>query len=214
MVEPKMLLSQGHQIVKTARGGAGTTMLLSSTQSSSHKVICHNAAFTQLCLCTQNNINAHPIHMVCAMRVVTWHGPGQIVGYPVMDLSRFKRSVRWYVDALEETIIKTLHHFGIEGHRTSDVGVWVEGTRKVAAIGISVSRWTTMHGTCKVFFTRSILCFSLSFLCFLSLSPFAKVFEKPPPLSLSLSLCSLLFSLHYILHHTTPPLHLQDAVDD
>ncbi len=159
------------------------------------------------------------------------------MGYPVMDLSRFKRSVRWYVDALEETIIKTLHHFGIEGHRTSDVGVWVGGTRKVAAIGISVSRWITMHGTYAKCShrrrRRSILCFPSSSL-FLSLSSFAKAFEKPIPLSLYLSpplepmvynanamwlthTSSLLSSLSLALHltpHTKWPLHLQDALED
>ena len=77
---------------------------------------------------------------------VTYHGPGQLVGYPIMDLRRWGGGPLKYVRALEQVIAETLAEFGIEG--TSEgrpTGVWVEG-RKVAAIGVKVSRRVTSHG--------------------------------------------------------------------
>lgn len=82
--------------------------------------------------------------------LVTWHGPGQLVGYPVLDLRQFHKSILWYVEALQQVIIETLAQMGVQGGLTGDVGVWIEGQRKIAALGISASRWITMHGT--VFF--------------------------------------------------------------
>src|SRR5439155_27311534 len=77
---------------------------------------------------------------------VTYHGPGQLVGYPIMDLREWKRDVGAYVRALEQTIIDTLAEFGIAAVRIPKLtGVWV-GERKVAAIGVHVSRWVTSHG--------------------------------------------------------------------
>ena len=77
---------------------------------------------------------------------VTYHGPGQIVGYPIMDLREWKRDVGAYVRAIEQTIIDTLADFGIEAGRIPRLtGVWV-GERKIAAIGVHISRWVTSHG--------------------------------------------------------------------
>lgn len=77
---------------------------------------------------------------------VTYHGPGQIVGYPILDLRDWKRDVHLYVCALEQTLIDTLADFGIEGIRVEGLtGVWVRGA-KVAAIGVHISRWVTSHG--------------------------------------------------------------------
>ncbi len=77
---------------------------------------------------------------------ITYHGPGQIVGYPIIDLNAWKPDTHKYLRALEETIIKTCAEYGIPGGRESKyTGVWVED-RKIAAIGIKVSRWITMHG--------------------------------------------------------------------
>ncbi len=77
---------------------------------------------------------------------VTYHGPGQIVGYPILDLREWKRDVVAYVRALEQVIIDTLSEFGIEAGRLAGAtGVWVEG-KKVAAIGVHLSRWVTSHG--------------------------------------------------------------------
>ena len=77
---------------------------------------------------------------------VTYHGPGQLVGYPILDLRDWKRDVGAYVRALEQTIIDTLAEYGIEAGRIPKLtGVWV-GERKIAAIGVHLSRWVTSHG--------------------------------------------------------------------
>lgn len=77
---------------------------------------------------------------------VTYHGPGQIVGYPIIDLNGWKRDVHAYVRMLEETVIRALDEFGIAGERSSiNTGVWVDGA-KVCAIGVHISRWVTSHG--------------------------------------------------------------------
>ena len=77
---------------------------------------------------------------------VTYHGPGQLVGYPILDLREWKRDVGAYVRGLEQAIIETLADFGIEAGRIEKLtGVWV-GERKIAAIGVHISRWVTSHG--------------------------------------------------------------------
>ncbi len=77
---------------------------------------------------------------------VTYHGPGQIVGYPILDLKPWKRDVVAYVRAVEQILIDALATFGIEAVRDPQAtGVWVDG-KKVAAIGIHISRWITAHG--------------------------------------------------------------------
>jgi len=77
---------------------------------------------------------------------ITYHGPGQIVCYPILDLKGFGRDVHRYAYLMEETLIKTLQTFGIEAGRHPDhPGVWV-GTAKIAAEGIAIQHWVTMHG--------------------------------------------------------------------
>ncbi|MBA7524330.1 Octanoyltransferase [subsurface metagenome] len=77
---------------------------------------------------------------------ITFHGPGQLVGYPILNLSAFEKDVHWYLRKLEEIIIKTLEIFGIEGKRIPGLtGVWV-GDNKICAIGVKVTRWVSMHG--------------------------------------------------------------------
>ena len=77
---------------------------------------------------------------------ITYHGPGQIVGYPIMDLREWKRDVLAYVRTLEQVIIEALREFGVSGERSQgNTGVWVDG-KKIAAIGIHISRWVTSHG--------------------------------------------------------------------
>ena len=77
---------------------------------------------------------------------VTYHGPGQLVGYPILDLREWKQDVRAYVHAIEQAIIDTLADYGIVAGRIPKlIGVWVDG-RKIAAIGVHLSRWVTSHG--------------------------------------------------------------------
>jgi lipoyl(octanoyl) transferase len=77
---------------------------------------------------------------------ITYHGPGQIVGYPIIDLNNWFKDTHKYLRALEEVIIKTCGDYGLNSERNSKhTGVWI-GDKKIAAIGIKVSRWVTMHG--------------------------------------------------------------------
>ena len=81
---------------------------------------------------------------------ITYHGPGQLVVYPIFDLDQFNRDVHWYVRSLEQVVIDTLQEFGINSKRLEGyTGVWIEdeeGQRKVCAIGVHLSRWVSMHG--------------------------------------------------------------------
>jgi len=77
----------------------------------------------------------------------TYHGPGQIVGYPIVDLEPRARDVRQFVHHVEEIVVRTLVPLGISaGHVSGKRGVWVAGERKIASIGIAVDHWITFHG--------------------------------------------------------------------
>ncbi len=77
---------------------------------------------------------------------VTYHGPGQLVGYPIMNLAPDRCDIRKYVRDLEEVLIRTAAEFGVKAERISGLtGIWVDGA-KLAAIGVRISRWVTMHG--------------------------------------------------------------------
>jgi lipoyl(octanoyl) transferase len=81
---------------------------------------------------------------------ITYHGPGQIVGYPILDLTEHRRDVRWYVHQLEETMIRTTADFEVTAARVADRhGIWVgqpPTEEKLAALGVHLSRWVTSHG--------------------------------------------------------------------
>lgn len=77
---------------------------------------------------------------------VTVHAPGQLVGYPILDLSTHRQDLHWYLRSLEEALIQALARLGLTGRRRDGLtGVWVED-RKIASIGVHVKRWVTMHG--------------------------------------------------------------------
>ncbi len=81
----------------------------------------------------------------------TYHGPGQLVAYPLLDLSTKRTDVGWYMRSLEEAVIRTILRFGVHGARIpGKTGVWVEppglAPRKIASLGVRISRWKTMHG--------------------------------------------------------------------
>lgn len=83
---------------------------------------------------------------------ITFHGPGQIVGYPILDLEKFRPDIGWYLRSLEEVIIRAIADFGILGARSAgETGVWIAPDepgreRKICAMGVRCSRWITMHG--------------------------------------------------------------------
>jgi lipoate-protein ligase B len=77
---------------------------------------------------------------------ITYHGPGQLVGYPIFNLKDHKESIAWYVNSVEELLIRMLAKFNIQSERIKELtGIWV-GDNKIAAIGMRVARWVTMHG--------------------------------------------------------------------
>ena len=82
---------------------------------------------------------------------ITYHGPGQVVGYPILDLDNFFTDIHLYLRKLEDVIINTIAEYGIKGERSDgETGVWIDpGTpsaRKICALGVRTSRWVTMHG--------------------------------------------------------------------
>lgn len=88
----------------------------------------------------------YELHRVERGGEVTYHYPGQVVGYPILNLRYYKQDLHWYLRQLEEVLIQTLAQLGLRGDRIPGMtGVWVE-EYKVAAIGVKVSRWITMHG--------------------------------------------------------------------
>ncbi|CAG0905159.1 unnamed protein product [Cyprideis torosa] len=82
---------------------------------------------------------------------ITYHGPGQLVGYPIMDLHYFKQDIGWYMRQLEEVIIRTIEVYGLKGERSEgETGVWLDVgkpyTRKIAQLGVKLSKWVSLHG--------------------------------------------------------------------
>jgi lipoate-protein ligase B len=98
-------------------------------------------------LLVQQNVEFHPTDRGGD---ITYHGPGQIVGYPILDLADHRRDVRWYVQQLEEVMIRAAADFGVAAKRdAAHRGVWVSAPasdEKLAALGVHLSRWITSHG--------------------------------------------------------------------
>lgn len=94
----------------------------------------------------EESILPHPVHRTNRGGQATYHGPGQLVGYPVLDLSLFGRDLHDYLRFLEEVLIILLSRHGIAGgRREGKTGVWV-GERKIASLGVGVRKWISMHG--------------------------------------------------------------------
>lgn len=89
-------------------------------------------------------------HMTDRGGDITYHGPGQVVGYPILDLTEHRRDIRWYVQQLEEVMVRASADFGIAAKRLEGQhGVWIEtpdGEEKLGALGVHLSRWVTSHG--------------------------------------------------------------------
>ena len=95
---------------------------------------------------------------------VTWHGPGQMVAYPILNLAHHRKDLHWYTNSLEETVIRALRQFGVEAGRNDvNTGVWI-GPNKISAIGVTASRWHTMHGV-SVNISNSLADFDLIVPC-------------------------------------------------
>lgn len=88
----------------------------------------------------------HPVVEINRGGQATYHGPGQLVAYPILDLSNYGKDLHAYLRTLEEAIIRTLSDFGITaGRRDGMTGVWI-GPRKIASLGVGVKKWISMHG--------------------------------------------------------------------
>ena len=99
-------------------------------------------------LVSNDQLRRNRISLFCTGRGgdVTYHGPGQMIAYPIVSLKRMGKDLHYYVHALEEVVIRTLKDFRLCAHRDeSHAGVWV-GKEELAAIGISIRKWITMHG--------------------------------------------------------------------
>ena len=104
-------------------------------------------------LLNENNLNEYDARFYKINRGgdITYHGPGQLVAYPIFDLDQFFTDIHKYMRYLEEAVIQTLNEFGIKGERAEGLtGVWIEPetprARKICAMGVKSSRWVTMHG--------------------------------------------------------------------
>ncbi len=127
---------------------------LSGIESDVVIVVEHPSVYTLGRGCGRGNLKFNPEEPRCPHEVhqverggdVTWHGPGQLVVYPILDLRHHKMDLIWYLRSLEEVIMRVLADHGLNGTRdVNATGVWVDGA-KIAAIGIGVSRWITLHG--------------------------------------------------------------------
>ena len=111
----------------------------------------HEPVYTLGKSADENHILQHTPREVKTYRIerggdVTFHGPGQLVGYPILDLHNYKKSISGYMRSLEQLIIDTLVEYEITAERKDGLtGVWV-GDEKIAALGVRVTRWITMHG--------------------------------------------------------------------
>jgi lipoate-protein ligase B len=136
-----------HQIVAARRGGrTGDTLIL--VQHPPVITLGRHADESNI-LVSREWLAEHDIqvHRVERGGDVTYHGPGQLVGYPIMDLRQHRQDVGWYMHSLEEMLIRTLGDFGIEAGRSpGNIGVWLDERRKIAALGARIEKWITYHG--------------------------------------------------------------------
>lgn len=127
------------------RGAVGDTLLLLEHPP---VITLGRGAKAQHVLLSREALEARgfTLHEVGRGGDVTYHGPGQIVGYPILDLSPDRRDVRRYVSDLEELMIRLAGSYGLRASRVAGFnGTWI-GPRKIGAVGVRISRWVTMHG--------------------------------------------------------------------
>ena len=141
-------LSLQRQLVEDRRSGRIGDVLLLLEHPPVITIGVKSAATTTHILATPEVLAAQGIEVFEAGRGgdVTYHGPGQVVGYPILDLRPDRCDVHRYVRDLEEVMIRTAHDFGVRATRVAGLtGAWVEG-EKLGAIGVRISRWITSHG--------------------------------------------------------------------
>ena len=123
--EDYLLLVEHNPVYTIGRDGSKKDLLVSDNFLQEHDIKCYN---------------------VNRGGKITYHGPGQLVGYPILDLNHFEKDILLYLKNIEETIIRLLANYDIQGTRQEDnPGVWI-GDDKICAIGIGINRWVTRHG--------------------------------------------------------------------
>ena len=148
--------------IKTAARKAGIDVDPFSTGTTHHFLFCEHPPVYTLgksgdianVLLSQEELTQKGIEFFHTNRGgdITFHGPQQVVGYPLLDLEKFYTDIGKYLRNVEEVIIRTIAHYGIKGERSKgETGVWIEPDqpgreRKICAIGVRCSRWITMHG--------------------------------------------------------------------
>jgi lipoyl(octanoyl) transferase len=96
---------------------------------------------------SRSHINNIPLIRSNRGGATTYHGPGQRIIYPILDLTHYRKDVHWYLDSLEKWIIAALKMLGINAEQNSEHrGVWVQGQNKIASIGVRFHKWITLHG--------------------------------------------------------------------
>lgn len=132
-----------------------------------------------------------PVHRIERGGEVTYHCRGQVILYPILNLRRYQADLHWYLRQLEEIVIQALAQVGIMGERWPGLtGVWVEGA-KVAAIGIKVSRWITMHGL-AVNVTADLSGFQAIVPCGISQYPVGNLSQFVPDITVEQAITALL----------------------
>lgn len=128
-----LVFVQHHHVYTLGRGGDPKNLLSSGSQS------------TTTGACDNQKI---PVYRIERGGDITYHGPGQIIAYPIFDLTSHKKDLHWFASSLEQTVIDNLHrNYGITnaGRNSLNNGVWIDN-RKIAAQGVAASRWITSHG--------------------------------------------------------------------
>jgi len=138
------LALQRREVERVQRGGEDTFLLVEHP----HVISVGRNADGSALTADRRLIEARGVQVVECDRGgdVTYHGPGQLVGYPILSLESGRRDIRRYVNDVEEILVRTLADFDVEAHRHPEHrGAWV-GTAKIASVGIRISRWVTSHG--------------------------------------------------------------------
>ncbi|MEY2999853.1 MAG: hypothetical protein RL648_67 [Verrucomicrobiota bacterium] len=140
-------LSRQMEIVQQVRSAVHPEALILTEHHPVYTIGARPGAATHLLL-TQDQLAKTGADFVQTNRGgdITYHGPGQLVGYPILRLDRRHKDLHAYLRGLETVLLKTLAHFGITGTRRQGyTGIWID-SRKIAAIGVAVKSWTTYHG--------------------------------------------------------------------
>jgi lipoyl(octanoyl) transferase len=137
---------------------------------------------------------------------VTFHGPGQLVGYPIIDLSQHKRDLHWYLRELEATLIDALGIFGIPAKRRAGLtGVWTEGDRKIASIGVHARQWVTWHGF-ALNVTTKLSYFDLMVPCGIPGVDMTSISRERPELGVDVPAAAAAVTTAFARHFTLRPL--------